>query len=174
MESPPGDTASRMVVLGRVAGVFGVSGWVKVFSHTSPPENILNYDPWYLKSAGGWRECRLLNGRRQGKGLVAGMEGCTDRDQAAALIGSDIAVPRASLETLGQDEYYWTDLQGLEVINLEGRSLGRVSHLFSTGANDVLVLKGERERLVPFVWEQVVKSVDLDGGRMQVDWDTDF
>ncbi len=163
-----------MVVLGRVTGVFGVRGWIKVHSHTEPLENILNYNPWYLNSAGGWREYRLLNGRRQGKGIVAGIEGYSDRDHAAVLMGCDIAVPRSRLEALGQDEFYWSDLQGLEVITLDGRTLGRVSHLFDTGANDVLVVEGDREYLIPYVWEQVVKSVDLDGGRMRVDWDPDF
>ncbi len=163
-----------MVLLGRVTGVFGVRGWIKVHSHTEPLENILNYNPWYLNSAGGWCECRLLNGRRQGKGIVAGIEGYSDRDHAAVLMGCDIAVPRSRLEALGQDEFYWSDLQGLEVVTLDGRSLGRVSHLFDTGANDVLVVEGDREYLIPFVWEQVVKSVDLDGGLMRVDWDPDY
>ncbi len=169
-----GGTASHMVVLGRVTGVFGVRGWIKVHSHTDPRDNILNYNPWYLKGAGGWREYRLLNGRRQGKGIVASLEGYSDRDHADVLLGCDIAVPRSRLETLGQDEFYWSDLQGLEVFTLDGHSLGRVSHLFDTGANDVLVVRGDREHLIPYVWEQVVKSVDLAGGRMQVDWDPDF
>ncbi len=166
--------SQRMLVLGRISGLFGVTGWVKVYSHTAPRENILSYQPWYLRQDKQWREIRLLDGRKQGKGLVALLQGCDDRDQAAALMGCDIAVPRDQLDDLAEDEYYWADLQGLEVITIEGQKLGRVSHLFETGANDVLVVKGDRERLIPYVWEQVVKKVDLDAGEMQVDWDPEF
>jgi 16S rRNA processing protein RimM len=164
-----------MVVLGRIAGVFGVRGWVKVFSHTEPRDGILTYSPWTIGEEGGWRERRLLDGKPHGgKGIVALLEGCGDRDQAALLIGRDIAVRRDWLPRLEQDDYYWSDLEGLRVQTLEGVELGVISHLFDTGANDVMVVKGERERLIPYLWEQVVKQVDLKASRMLVDWDPDF
>ena len=163
-----------MVILGRVSGIFGVRGWVKVFSHTSPRDGIFEYSPWYLREADSWLECRLLEGRTQGKGLVARIEGYDDCDRTAQLIGCDIAVRRDQLPLLGQDEYYWSDLEGLRVRNLDGAYLGVVSHLVDTGANDVLVVRNARERLIPYVWGQVVKRVELEVGAILVDWDPDF
>ncbi len=163
-----------MVLLGRIAGVFGVRGWVKVFSHTDPIENILDYSPWLLGIDGGWREYPLAEGKRHGKGLIARLTGCDDRDQALLLNGCEIAVPRSRLPDLREGDYYWSDLEGLGVESLDGRKLGTVSHLFDTGANDVLVVKGDKERLIPFVWDHVIKRVDLEAGVIQVDWDPDF
>jgi 16S rRNA processing protein RimM len=158
------------IVLGRVAGVYGVRGWVRVFSDTDPRDNILRYAPWLLNGT----LHRVLEGRKHGKGLVVRLEGCDDRDQAAALVGQAISIYRDQLPAPRPDEFYWADLEGLSVETLNGEPLGRVSHLFSTGANDVLVIKGERERLLPFVWDDVVKDVDFDAGVMRVDWDPDF
>ncbi len=163
-----------MVVLGRIAGVFGVRGWVKVFSHTEPRDGILTHSSWFIGEAGGWREHRLLDGKPHGKGIIALLEGCGDRDQAALLVEHDIAVGRDWLPRLEQDDYYWSDLEGLRVQTLHGMDLGVISHLFGTGANDVMVVQGERERLIPYLWEQVIKQVDLRAGRMLVDWDPDF
>ena len=169
-----GNEAGRHVVLGQVNGLFGVRGWVKVFSHTDPRENILRYGPWRLTLEGRSREFRVLEGRRQGKGIVARLEGLDDRDQAAAWLGAEISVPREQLPEPGPGEYYWADLIGLEVKTMDGVALGRVSHLFRTGANDVMVVQGERERLVPFVQEDVVREVDLEAGRIRVVWDPEF
>ena len=162
----------RMVVVGRIGGVYGVRGWVHVHSETQPIENILRYRPWYL----GERTQGLepLEGRRHGKGLVARLAGCVGREQAAPLVGSAIAVPRDQLPPPKADEFYWVDLEGLAVETVEGRDLGRVDHLFATGANDVVCVKGERERLIPFVWGDVIRDVDFDLGRVLVDWDPDF
>jgi 16S rRNA processing protein RimM len=164
----------QMIVMGRVAGLFGVRGWVKVFSDTSPREGILDYSPWYIKRNNGWEERELLAGQRQGKGVVAHLQGCDDRDLAAELVGCDIAIRREQLPELETDEYYWSDLQGLRVENLDGVDLGRISYLFETGANDVIVVKGERERMIPYTWGDAVRRVDLDAGLMIVDWDADF
>ena len=161
------------LVVGRIGGLFGVRGWVKVFSYTEPRDNILSYSPWLLHIGGEWVTAKPVGGRIHGKGLVAQIEGYDDRDAAATLLGCDIAINRSQLPAAGQDEIYWADLVGLRVVTLEGVELGVVDHLFETGANDVLVLKGERERLLPYI-DQVVHEVDLAGGVMRVDWDPEF
>jgi 16S rRNA processing protein RimM len=164
----------RRVIVGRVAGLHGVRGWVKVVSYTDPPVNLLGFARWQLREADGWRSCEVAESRSQGNGLLARLEGVTDRDQASALLGTDIAVARSELPPPAAGEYYWADLEGLLVSNLEGLQLGRVERLIATGANDVLVVRGERERLVPFVHGSVVRSVDLENGEIRVDWDADF
>lgn len=162
------------VVLGRISGVFGVKGWVKVFSHTDPRNNILRYKKWLLKEGSAWREVKLSQGQVHGKGVIAKLEGVDDRDQAASLMDTEIAIQRDVLPNLQAGEYYWADLIGLDVQNLQTVDLGTVDHLFETGANDVLVVKGERERLIPYVPEQVIVEIDLAGNRLVVDWDEEF
>ena len=164
---------SKWVTLGRVSGLFGVRGWVKVFSHTSPRTNILEYKSWFLRRSGQWQEYELKDGKAQGKGIIAKLSGCDDRDLAAELIGSDIAIPRDQLPGTGHDEYYWTDLEGLAVQTRDEVSLGRVDHLFETGANDVIVVKGDRQRLIPFI-PDVVLEVSISDGVITVDWDPEF
>lgn len=154
--------------------MFGVRGWVKVFSYTEPRENILDYQPWLLSSGDGWKEVAVLDGRLQGKGVVAHLEGVDDRDAAAALMDSTIAVERERFAELAPGEYYHADLVGLDVVTVDGVALGKVSHLFATGANQVMVLQGERERLLPFIQGKVIHTVDIDAGCITVDWDPDF
>lgn len=169
------ERASRLVLVGRVAGVYGVQGWVKVISATEPPEAILDYPQWQVRGDdGAWRPRTLTAGRVHGKGVLAHLAGCDDRDVARALIGAEIAVPRSEMPDPGAGRFYWADLQGLTVKTVAGVTLGVVDHLIETGANDVLVVKGERERLIPYVWDAVVKTVDLDHGVMAVDWDPEF
>jgi 16S rRNA processing protein RimM len=164
----------KLVVMGRVAAPFGVKGWVKIQPFTEYVDSLLDYDVWWLGRNGQFKEVELLEAQPHNKTLVARLEGVEDRDQAAALQGQEVAVPRAELPETDADEYYWNDLIGLQVKNLQGDDLGVVDHLMETGANDVLVVvKGERERLIPFV-SQVVKTVDLGAGRIEVDWDKDF
>lgn len=160
---------ARRITLGRIVGVYGVRGWVKVYSHTRPREAILDYGPWLIERDGQWEAHEVEEGRVHGKGVVARLAGCADRDQAAGLIGAEIAVERSRFPEAAASEYYWADLEGLRVQNLEGEQLGTVSHLFETGANDVLVLSGERERLIPFA-RPVIQRVDLDEGVIIVDW----
>lgn len=172
--------ANDMIVLGHISGLFGIKGWVKVYSHTSPRDNILRYSPWYLQQQGEWIAYRLEEGKQHGKGIIARLENCRDRDSAAGLVGKEIAITRQQLPALDKDEYYWSDLQGLQVINQQGVELGKVSHLIETGSNDVLVVeqaesgRKTRERLIPYIREQVIKNVDLDKGVISVDWDPDF
>jgi len=165
---------TEWVVLGRVSGLYGVSGWVRVFSHTEPREGIVRYSPIFLKVQGEWRPFELEAGRAHGAGVVLKFVGCDDRDQAVALLQCEIGVHRAQLPPPGPGEYYWADLEGLRVVTLDGVELGTVRSLFATGANDVIVVQGERERLLPFVRDKVVVEVNLEQRLMTVDWDPDF
>ena len=165
----------RFVTLGRVSGAHGIQGWVKVHSDTSPRQNILDYSPWHLARPGRREVWKVSAGRLQGKLVVAKLAGCNDRDAAEQLVGAEISIRRTQLPaTTEPGEFYWTDLVGLRVQTVEGVDLGRIERLFETGANDVIVVQGERERLVPYVWEQVVRDVDLEAGVMHVDWDPEF
>ena len=165
--------ATQPVVLGRVSGLFGVRGWVKVYSYTEPREAVLDYDRWLLNRNDGWQEATVAEGQRHGKTSIARIDGYVDRDQAAELVGIEIGVPREELPEAEQGRFYWSDLEGLRVVHRDGTELGKVDHLLETGANDVMVVKGEQERLIPFVMEQVVLGVDLDKGEIEVDWEWD-
>jgi len=164
----------NLVVVGRVAGLYGVRGWIKVLSYTEPRKNILGYRPWHLERADVIEQVDLAAGREQGKGLVAQVAGIEDRDVAAGLIGANILVNRDLFAQTGSNEYYWRDLVGLRVATIEGVTLGVVESLLETGANDVLVLQGDRRRLIPFVMDDIVKRVDLDAATIVVDWDPEF
>ncbi|MEI2743276.1 MAG: ribosome maturation factor RimM [Candidatus Competibacter sp.] len=165
---------SDWVVLGRVSGLFGVQGWVRVFSHTEPRDGIIGYKPIYMRQAGEWQPVEIEEGRAHGAGVVLKFLGCDDRDRAATLIQSEIAVRRSQLPPPGPGEYYWTDLEGLRVVTVGGIELGTVASLFATGANDVIVVRGERERLIPFIRPDVIVEIDLENRCLRVDWDPDF
>ncbi len=160
---------------GRISGVFGVKGWVKVFSFTQPRENILRYSPWVLKKNHQTKEVKVIGGQRQGSNVVAELENITDRDAALELMNWEILIHKRQLPKTDPGEYYWADLIGLKVETQDGYGLGLVDHLLETGANDVLVVvDGEIERLIPFLQQQTVLKIDLDAGLMVVDWDPDF
>lgn len=166
---------NELISIGEITGVFGVKGWIKVFSLTDPRENILSYSPWVIKKGKEEKEITLLSGKRQGKSVVACLEGVFDRDVAAGYSGWEVLIKKSQLPKSENGDYYWADLVGLDVETESGFDLGKVDHLIETGANDVLVIKkGDEERLVPFLQEQVIKKIDLDGNRMVVDWDPDF
>ena len=162
------------VIIGQVSAVFGLKGWVKVYSYTEPRENILQYRQLYLSKSNAGRWVNIASGQLHGKNVLILFQGITDRDQAQLLVGSELAVDRAQLPAADENEYYWTDLIGLSVENREGIQFGKVESLFETGANDVLVVKGEKERAIPFLQGQTVISVDLASHKIIVDWDADF
>ena len=147
---------------------------MKVLSFTEPRENILEYAPWQLCLGDETIECDVAEGRAHGKGLIAKLDGVDDRDIAARYVGAEIRVDRGRFGRESADEYYWVDLEGMRVDTVDGQSLGTVASLFATGANDVLVVEGERRRLIPFVVDDVVKRVDRDARTIVVDWDPDF
>jgi 16S rRNA processing protein RimM len=162
-----------MVVMARVAGPIGVKGWVKLQVFTERVDGLLDYPVWWIGQDGGWEPVEVEQGAAHGAALVARLKGIDDREQAAVLRGREVAVPRAELPRNEEGEYYWTDLEGLRVGNLQGEALGVVTGLLETGASQVLVVQSERERLIPFV-SAVVKSVDLARGELVVDWGADF
>lgn len=165
------------IVLGRVSGLYGVRGWVRVLSYTERREALLDYRRWLLETADGWMERTVAEGRKQGKSLVARLQGIEDRDAAAEWIGADIAVARTSLPPAGKGEFYWSDLKGLQVRHRDGRTLGRVEYMLATGANDVMVVQrgGEpkQEILIPFVPDVYILRVDIAEGVIDVDWEWD-
>ena len=167
-------SAQKMILLGRIHGAFGVRGEVKLESFAEPARGILRYQPWTLRDARGERELTGAKGRETNKGLVATLPGIEDRDAAEALRGTEVWVPRSVLPPPAPGEYYWVDLEGLRVVNVDGADFGTVSHLFATGANDVLVARGDRERMIPFLEPDYIRSVDFDAGVVTVDWDPDF
>jgi 16S rRNA processing protein RimM len=160
--------------MGRVAAPFGVKGWVKITPFTASPAAFAGYRRLWVGKAGDWREIAVVESAVHGATVVARLAGCEDRDAAARLKGTELAVPREALPAAGPGEYYWADLVGLEVVNEAGEPLGKVAGLFATGANDVLrVGDGKGERLLPFVGT-VVKKVDLAARRIEVDWGLDW
>jgi len=161
------------VTLGRISGLFGVKGWVKVHSYTNPRDNVVTFTTWIVKSRGVERRFEVEAGHAQGAGVVAKLRGLDDRERARELIGADIIVERAEMPECAPGEYYWMDLEGLEVRNLEGRVLGTIDHLMSNGGHDIMVLAGTPQRLIPFVHGRVIHEVDLEAGRVVADWPWD-
>jgi 16S rRNA processing protein RimM len=159
--------------MGRITGAFGVKGWVKVQPYTATPAGLLGYRSWWVEHEGGWTRCVVENAQVQGQTVAAKLAGCEGRDAAALYRGRQVAVARTELPEAGANEFYWTDLIGLRVVNTAGEDLGAVARVFETGANDVLVVEGERERLIPFI-EQVVREVDVAARVIRVDWGSDF
>lgn len=162
----------QIAVLGYVAAAHGINGWVRIHSLTEPREAIFEYQPWLLGES--LQEVRVRQGQIHGKRLIALLQDTDDREQADALVHRRIAVYRDQLPELPADEYYWTDLLGLSVRLEDGRELGVIENMLATGANDVMVVRGERERLIPFVPGHYVKRVDLDARTVIVDWDPEF
>ncbi|MDH3646136.1 MAG: ribosome maturation factor RimM [Gammaproteobacteria bacterium] len=162
------------LVVGRISGLHGVNGWIKVFSYTDPPNNIFEYRPWLLDGPDGLREATVVDTKQHGSVLIAKLDGVADRDNAALLVDTDILVLRKQLPPPDAGEYYWADLVGLDVITTDGELLGTVERMFETGANDVMVVTGVRERLIPWIVGDVIDEVDLSNRRIKVSWDPEF
>ncbi|WP_371264214.1 ribosome maturation factor RimM [Nitrosomonas sp. Nm51] len=176
--------------MGHVADAFGIRGWIRVSPYTETADGLLDYASWWFgeseadetsETGGDWIERQLISGRINGTALDAKLRGCDNRDQALQLKGLKIAVPREYLPDLpddGEAGYYWADLVGTEVVNLDGIKLGTVTGLFETGANDVLrvqsIAPDTKELLIPFVEATVIKKVDLKRRNILVDWESDY
>ncbi|MEM5529757.1 ribosome maturation factor RimM [Gammaproteobacteria bacterium AS21] len=169
-----------LTIVGQITSVYGVKGWLKVYSHTEPMDGIFDYKPWLIKRNGQWVPVTVEVSRKHGKGLVVKLDKVDDRDVARQYCGIDIAIERSKLPQLEVGEYYWSQLERLTVYTLTDQVLGKVSHLIETGSNDVLVVKGDensidsRERMIPYLPDQVVKEINLETGSMRVDWDPEF
>ena len=164
----------KWVILGRVSGVFGVKGWLKVQSYTEPRDNIVGFGAWTLRMNGVDHAFDVEEGHSHAGSVVAKLHGVDDRDRARDWVGADIVVLREQLPKIAAGELYWTDLEGLEVRTTTGTVLGTVDHLLATGGNDVLVLDSSPRLLIPFVAGDVVKEVDLNAGLIVVDWSPDY
>jgi 16S rRNA processing protein RimM len=167
-----GDGSKRPVVLGRVGAPFGVQGWLKVQSYTDPREGIAGYRDWELHRGASLGHWTVLDWKRAGPGVAVRLEGVDSREAAQALTGAEVRVERAALPPTAPGEFYWHDLVGLDAFGLQGEPLGRVAGVLEMPAHPVLVLEGDRERLVPLVRERLAK-VDMDGGRLVLDWHPD-
>lgn len=166
--------SDKRLLLGRINGLYGIRGWVKIYSYTDPITNIFNYNPWQVKINNRWQTSTVLENKTHHKGLIARFEQCVDRETASRWLNAEIAIHRSQLPPPVEGEYYWIDLIGLAVINLDQKILGQVSNLMETGANDVLIVKGDKERLIPFLLNRTIKRVDIQAGFLQVDWEPDF
>jgi 16S rRNA processing protein RimM len=165
-----------IVVLGRLAEPYGVKGWLRLHPFGDDPLNWAEMSAWWIGREGGpWRECGLKGLKAHGDGLVVLLDGITDRTAAEALKGVLVGAPREALPTTGNDEFYWGDLIGLEVVNTADERLGKVAGLLETGAHDVLRVVGDdnTERLLPFVGA-VVLEVNKAAGQIRVEWGSDW
>ena len=166
------------VIVGRVGGVYGVRGWLKLDSYTRPKENIFTYTPWLVRLDAGWKKVEIEDFQQRGSGpLLVKINGIDSPEQAREYTNCDISVTQEQFPALAEGEYYWHDLIGLEVLNQEQVSLGKISDILETGANDVLVIEKAGERitktLIPLVMDVFVKKVDLNARTMLVEWQSD-
>ena len=171
----------QQITLGKVGAVYGIKGWLKIHSFTGETDAILDYFPWSLKLGNKTQTVDITDWRKHNKGLIVKVAGIDDRDVAQALVGSEIQTSEAALPELSQDDFYWRDLIGMSVVTNKGYDLGVVSDMMETGANDVLVVKAnlndgfsKKERLIPYLFEQVIESVSIENKQICVDWDPGF
>ncbi len=163
---------NEYIVVGKIGSTYGVQGWLKIFSFTEVMANILDYDPWYMEDGNSWKIIEINAGREHGKALVAHLVGYDTPEQARLLTGKKIAVKRSQLPALPSNEYYWTDLIGLKVIDQRGQELGNILYMLETGSNDVFVIKNQgKEHAIPYLPGTVVTDVDLANRVMHVNWD---
>ncbi|WPC74597.1 ribosome maturation factor RimM [Vibrio porteresiae] len=169
------------IVVGKLGSTYGIRGWLKVFSYTDNPESIFEYSPWFIDQKGEWIEFKVESWKRHNQGMVVKLSGLDVREDAQLLTNLEIAIDPAVLPELSEDEFYWRELFGMQVVTTQGYDLGQVTDMLETGSNDVLVVKanlkdafGQKERLIPFLEEQVIIKVDREAQRIEVDWDPAF
>jgi 16S rRNA processing protein RimM len=159
------------VIVGKIASTYGVQGWLKVVSYTESTYDIAEYTPWYVEESGSFKPIDVTEVREYGKGIIVKFAGYDNPEKAKLLTGKKIGILRSQLPALDKDEYYWSDLEGLTVINQNGVNLGQIVYLIETGSNDVLVVKGETEHAIPYLPNDVIISIDLANKIMRVDWE---
>lgn len=172
---------ANQLVLGKLGSAYGIRGWLKVFSSTEIADSIFDYQPWFIRHADQWLQIELESWRHHNQDLIIKVRGIDDRDAAVQLTHCEIVVDSLQLPSLDEGDYYWKDLMGCKVVNLQGYEMGKVIDLMETGSNDVLVVKanlkdafGVKERLIPFLDEQVIRKVCLATCTIEVDWDPSF
>jgi 16S rRNA processing protein RimM len=172
-------SATELVIMGRVVAPYGVLGWLKILPDTEQFDGLLDYKTWWIGKDNDWRELKVESAKIHNDVLVVKLQGIDDRDAAVACKANKIAVPRALLPKLTGEEYYWSDLIGLSVKNLQDVDFGKIIDVFATGANDVIVVKSVAkseqgvERLIPYITQNIIE-VSLEAKTMLVDWDSDF
>ncbi|AFF25186.1 TPA: ribosome maturation factor RimM [Pasteurella multocida] len=171
----------RIEVVGKLGSTYGIRGWLRIYSSTEYAESIFDYQPWFLKIKGQWQPTELESWRYHNNDLIVKLKHVDDRETAQTLANIEIGVDLAVFPELEEGDYYWHDLIGCNVVNLENYAMGTVTEMMETGSNDVLVVRakskdafGKQERLIPFLYEQVVKRVDLNTKTIVVDWDAGF
>lgn len=172
---------SELILVGKIGAPYGVKGWFKINAYTEVPEGIFEYSPWFVTLNGQQQEVKVAEWRRHNKGLIAKFANVDNRDQAEAWLHGEISVATDQLPELEEDEFYWRDLKGMQVVAKNGYNLGTVSGLMETGSNDVLVIDanrndafGKTERLIPFIQDEVIIAVNKDENTIEVDWDPGF
>jgi 16S rRNA processing protein RimM len=181
----PAELPADAVEVGRIADAWGIKGWFKVLPHSASPEALFSSRRWYLMPPEKGRKAfpgpvllRVREAKEHSDTVVATAQEIDDRTAAEALKGARVFVARSSFPTPAEDEYYWVDLLGAQVVNREGLALGEVKDLLSTGPQTVLVIGYEQdgkpaERMIPFV-AAYVDTVDIAGKRIIVDWQPDY
>lgn len=167
----------KKVLVGSIGKPYGVKGWVKINSYTEPVNNILSYQPWYLEAPGkasSFTQIEIIDNRLHGQQIVVLFANCTAPESASRYTNYKIYVDREKFFPLAEQEYYWTDLEGLKVYTCDNTYLGIIQAIFATGANDVLVITDKKRHLIPFLLDQTIKSIDLENKTMIVDWDAEF
>ena len=162
----------KKIYLGRITGVHGIKGWLKIQSFSSPPENILNYPIWIINHQGEEDFYSIEQGRKQNNKIVVKLEKIDDRNTAESLINSKIQIQRSDLPKLSNENYYWSDLVGLSVLSSEEKVIGKIESLIETGANDVMVINALKDEriLVPFVMHEIIKEVNVELNYIKIDW----
>ena len=170
----------KIVILGQIGKVYGIKGWLKLRSFTSPSTNIFDYTELMVRIGESVETLKIDEYKERQNGLIVHFSGYDNPDDSQKLVGKQISIENDRLPQLLDGEFYWHELEALEVVNQEGYNLGQVANLIETGANDVLVVKhsdkswDKRERLIPFVKETVIKKVDVSSKKIEVDWGVDF
>lgn len=168
------DNQSNFIVIGRFGRPHGIKGFVTVYSFTEPRDNIVGYSNWHVCHRDEWRQINIVSAQIHSKSIVVQIEGYPDRESVAELTNAEIAVDRSQLDQLGPGEYYWHELIGMAVVGQSGHDFGIVEELMPTGSNDVLVVKGQKKHLIPFLTDQFILEVDKNQRIITVDWDVDF
>lgn len=164
------------IALGKLGKPYGVKGWLKLYPFTDSPDNLLNYTDWFLQKKSDTSPIAVEHIQPQGKAFIVKLAGVETPEAASLLTHGLIGIQKAALPPSAHEkgEFYWVELEGLKAIHVSGAVLGIVTGLMETGAQDVLIVRGEKEYLFPYVWKEVIQSVDLNAGEIWVDWPLDL